>query len=72
PADKAVVAYRQWLAKFDNMGWRIDWEEFQRRNNKATAFAIPSPRRRKEGNWPIEPVPLIKSRDARQVEQAEG
>ena len=72
PADKAVVAYRQWLAKFDDLGWRIDWEEFQRRNNKATAFAIPSPRRRKEGNWPIEPVPLIKSRDARQVEQAEG
>ena len=29
PADKAVVAYRDWLAKFDDKGWRIDWDEFK-------------------------------------------
>ncbi|MCU0759880.1 MAG: aromatic ring-hydroxylating dioxygenase subunit alpha [Steroidobacteraceae bacterium] len=72
PADRAVVAYRQWLAKFDDLGWRIDWDEFQRRNNKTTAFAIPSPRRREEGNWVIEPVPLVKSREARKDAQAAG
>jgi phenylpropionate dioxygenase-like ring-hydroxylating dioxygenase large terminal subunit len=65
PADKAVVAYRQWLAKFDDRGWRIDWEEFTRRNNKTTAFAIPSPRRREGGSFVIEVVPLIGSREAR-------
>ena len=48
------------------------WEEFQRRNDKQTAFAIPSPRRREEGNWVIEPVPLIKSREARKDSQAAG
>jgi phenylpropionate dioxygenase-like ring-hydroxylating dioxygenase large terminal subunit len=66
PADKAVVAYREWLAKFDDMGWRIDWDDFKARNAKGnTAFTIPSPGRRSEGNWVLEPVPLISSREAR-------
>ncbi len=65
PADKAIVAYRDWLAQFDEKGWRIDWEEFKRRNGKDTAFAIPSPARRESGNWVLEPVPLLKSRSAR-------
>ena len=43
PADKAIVAYRDWLSKFDELGWRIDWEQFQRRDGRETAFAIPSP-----------------------------
>jgi phenylpropionate dioxygenase-like ring-hydroxylating dioxygenase large terminal subunit len=71
PADKAVVAYREWLAKFDDKGWRIDWDEFQRRNMKDTAFAIPSPRRRGTGNWVLETVPLIPSR-AERKQQATG
>ena len=29
PADKAIVAYRDWLAKFDDKGWRIDWDTFK-------------------------------------------
>ena len=62
PADKAIVAYREWLEKFDNKGWRIDIEEFNRRNGKDTAFAIPSPARRTSGNWVLEAVPTIKSR----------
>jgi phenylpropionate dioxygenase-like ring-hydroxylating dioxygenase large terminal subunit len=72
PADRAVVAYREWLAKFDDRGWRIDWDEFKRRNNGNTAFAIPSPRRREGGSWVIETVPLIDSRDARKARQAAG
>ena len=65
PADKAIVAYRDWLAKFDEKGWRIDWEAFQSRNGTNTAFAIPSPGRRTSGNWVVEPVPLTPSRAAR-------
>ncbi len=59
PADKPIAAYREWLRKFDDMGWRIDWEEFKRRDSKDTAFAIPSPARRTEGNWVLDPIPLI-------------
>jgi phenylpropionate dioxygenase-like ring-hydroxylating dioxygenase large terminal subunit len=69
PADKAVVAYREWLQKFDDRGWRIDWDEFTRRNGKDTAFAIPSPRRRNSGNWVLEPVPLLNNRDMRREAQ---
>lgn len=67
PADKAVAAYREWLSRFDDKGWRIDWDEFTRRNGKDTAFAIPSPARRGSGNWVLEPVPLLASRSARKA-----
>jgi len=62
PADKAIVAYREWLEKFDNSGWRIDIEAFNNRNGKDTAFAIPSPGRRTSGNWVLEEIPRITSR----------
>lgn len=67
PADKAVVAYREWLSRFDDRGWRIDWDEFTRRNGKDAAFAIPSPRRRTTGNWVLESVPLLGSRAERKA-----
>lgn len=67
PADKAVVAYRDWLARFDNLGWRIDIDEFHRRNGKNTAFAIPCPARRTSGNWVIEEIPRIGSREERKA-----
>jgi phenylpropionate dioxygenase-like ring-hydroxylating dioxygenase large terminal subunit len=59
PADKPIAAYREWLRKFDGMGWRIDWEEFNRRNGKDNGFAIPCPARRTSGNWVLDPIPLI-------------
>jgi phenylpropionate dioxygenase-like ring-hydroxylating dioxygenase large terminal subunit len=65
PADGPIAAYRDWLARFDEKGWRIDIDEFNRRNGKDTAFAIPSPARRESGNWVLEPVPLLDSRAAR-------
>jgi phenylpropionate dioxygenase-like ring-hydroxylating dioxygenase large terminal subunit len=65
PADGPIAAYRDWLARFDEKGWRIDWEEFTKRVGKDTAFAIPSPARRESGNWVLEPVPLLDSREAR-------
>ncbi len=65
PADAPIAAYRDWLARFDEKGWRIDWDELQKRNGKDTAFAIPCPARRESGNWVLEPVPLLDSRAAR-------
>jgi phenylpropionate dioxygenase-like ring-hydroxylating dioxygenase large terminal subunit len=71
PSDKAISAYRSWLEKFDDMGWRIDWKDFQARNGEELAFSIPSPARRTSGNWVLEEVPLIKSRKERKkIEQA--
>jgi len=65
PADKAIAAYRSWLEKFDDMGWRIDIEEFNRYNGTDRAFAIPSPARTQSGNWVLEAIPTIKSRAER-------
>ncbi len=69
PADKAIAAYREWLAKFDDKGWRIDWAEFKRRNGDDTGFAIPCPSRRTSGNWVLEEVPLLKNRDTRKAKK---
>jgi len=70
PADKAVVAYREWLSKFDDAGWRIDVAEFNRRNGTDTAFAIPSPARRESKNWVVEAVPMVGSRSERKLSKA--
>ena len=71
PADKAIVAYRSWLEKFDDMGWRIDINEFEKRNNKDIAYAIPCPARRTSGNWVLDEVPRIKNRaERKKIEQA--
>ena len=67
PADKSIAVYRDWLERFDDMGCRIDWDEFQRRNGKDTAFAIPSPGRRTSKNWVVESVPLIEGRAERKA-----
>ncbi len=67
PADKAIVAYREWLEKFDNSGWRIDTEAFHARNNKDVAFAIPSPERRTSKNWVLESIPTIQDRVERKA-----
>jgi len=66
PADKAIAAYRDWLKKFDDMGWRINWREFSARHGVDKAYAIPSPARRTSGNWVLDPVPLIKDRAERE------
>ena len=70
PADKAIVAYRDWLAKFDDAGWRIDVAEFNKRNGKDIAYAIPCPARRESKNWVIDPIPLVGSREERKLSKA--
>jgi len=65
PSDTAVAAYRGWLEKFDDRGWRIDMDKLAARHGKDRAYAIPSPSRRTSGNWVLDPVPLIKDRTER-------
>jgi len=71
PSDNAVAAYRKWLEKFDDMGWRIDIDKFNARHGKSKAYAIPSPSRRTSGNWVLNPVPLIKDRAERRELEAD-
>jgi phenylpropionate dioxygenase-like ring-hydroxylating dioxygenase large terminal subunit len=66
PADAAIAAYRSWLKKFDDLGWRIDWQEFKQRQGIDKAYAIPSPARRTSGNWVLDEIPLLKSRAERE------
>ena len=72
PADKAIAAYRDWLKKFDDMGWRINWKEFKARQGMDKAYAIPSPSRRTSGNWVLDPVPLLKSRKEREEQDQDS
>jgi phenylpropionate dioxygenase-like ring-hydroxylating dioxygenase large terminal subunit len=71
PSDNAVAAYRKWLEKFDDKGWRIDIAKFNARHGKDKAYAIPSPSRRTSGNWVLKEIPLIKDRAERKRLEAD-
>lgn len=58
PSDNAVVDYRERLKQWEALGWRIDVEAV-RGQAKRVAFAIPSPARREQGGWVIDPVPML-------------
>jgi len=58
PADKPVLKYREFLGNWDERGWRVDWEELQKKRGDI-AFAIPCPARRTEKNWVLDTVPLV-------------
>ncbi|MCL4722335.1 MAG: hypothetical protein KJ041_10385, partial [Gammaproteobacteria bacterium] len=72
PADLAVATYRDWLKKFDDKGWRIDWFEFKKRHGVDKAYAIPSPGRRTSGNWVLDPVPTLKNRAEREAKDKDA
>ena len=63
-ADAPIYRYRDFLKMWDNRGWRIDWKELQKQRGDI-AFAIPSPARRTEKNWVLDPVPLVPVEDAK-------
>jgi phenylpropionate dioxygenase-like ring-hydroxylating dioxygenase large terminal subunit len=65
PSDTAVAAYRSWLEKFDDKGWRIDVDKFNAHHGKDRAYAIPCPSRRTSGNWVLDSIPLNKDREER-------
>ena len=56
--DECVVNYRDWLKKWENLGWRMDTRTM-RDNYGDIAYAIPCPDRRRSGNWVLDPVPLM-------------
>jgi phenylpropionate dioxygenase-like ring-hydroxylating dioxygenase large terminal subunit len=58
PGDTAVVRYREWLKKWDALGWRIDLDGLRARLGNQ-ALAIPSPGRRESSNWVLGTVPLL-------------
>ena len=71
PSDYPIGRYRERLKEWEARGWRIDLDK-AREQEKHTAFAIPSPERRKKKGWVIDPIPLMPSTPARAVEADEA
>ena len=60
PADQPILRYREKLAEFESMGWRIDSEAVAKQGS-SVAFAIPSPQRRERKGWVLDTIPLMDS-----------
>jgi phenylpropionate dioxygenase-like ring-hydroxylating dioxygenase large terminal subunit len=58
--DECIAGYRQHLKDWEQRGWRIDCKAVSSADVDA-AFAIPSPERRTQKNWVLDPVPLVGS-----------
>jgi phenylpropionate dioxygenase-like ring-hydroxylating dioxygenase large terminal subunit len=59
--DECISGYRNYLKKWTDAGWRIDWKT-SRSKGPDTAYAIPSPGRRESGNWVLDSVPMVPGR----------
>ncbi|GIK34656.1 MAG: hypothetical protein AMXMBFR45_10640 [Gammaproteobacteria bacterium] len=57
-SDKCILYYRESQKEWERRGWRIDMDEVHRSRGKV-AYAIPSPARREQKGWVLEPVPLV-------------
>ena len=60
PADKPIVRFREFLQDWEDKGWRIDQQAFRAQRGDV-AYAIPSPERRTQKNWVLDPIPLMPS-----------
>jgi hypothetical protein len=58
PADSHIARYREWLAEWEEKGYRIDLQEVKRTEDNV-AYAIPSPARRTTKNWVLDSIPLL-------------
>jgi phenylpropionate dioxygenase-like ring-hydroxylating dioxygenase large terminal subunit len=58
PADKSILMYRDKLREWTGKGWRVDMDEVERNRSKV-AYAVPSPARREQKGWVVDPVPLV-------------
>ena len=67
PSDYPIGRYRERLKEWEARGWRIDLDKV-REQERHTAFAIPSPERRRKKGWVIDPIPLLPATPARAVE----
>ena len=68
PGDYALVRYREWLKKWDAMGWRIDMKALRAKQGDV-AMTIPCPARRESGNWVLDTVPLLPAATAAGAER---
>jgi phenylpropionate dioxygenase-like ring-hydroxylating dioxygenase large terminal subunit len=59
PADLPVVRYRQFLSEWEQRGWRVDLDAIERDRHRQV-YAIPSPARREQKGWVLDPVPLLR------------
>jgi phenylpropionate dioxygenase-like ring-hydroxylating dioxygenase large terminal subunit len=57
-ADAVIVRFRDKLKSFEAKGWRIDVARLNALREKK-AFAIPSPARRTNKGWALDPVPTV-------------
>lgn len=57
PSDKCILLYRESLKEWENNGWKIDMEETAANATKV-AYAVPSPARREQKGWVLDPIPL--------------
>jgi len=57
-SDKCILYYRESQQEWERRGWRIDLDAVNRNRGKV-AYAIPSPARREQKGWVLEPVPLV-------------
>lgn len=59
-SDSCIVKYRDHIKRYEDKGWRIDLDKFHAEKAKGNIiFAIPSPLRRTEKKWVIDPIPLM-------------
>jgi phenylpropionate dioxygenase-like ring-hydroxylating dioxygenase large terminal subunit len=59
-ADAVIVRFRDKLKNFEAQGWRIDVAKMNALREKK-AMAIPSPARRTNKGWALDPVPVVTS-----------
>ncbi len=60
PHDKVILQYRDMLDSFEARGWRIDLDAVNAAHAKGDIIhAIPSPSRRTDKGWVLDPVPLV-------------
>ncbi|MEC9376270.1 MAG: aromatic ring-hydroxylating dioxygenase subunit alpha [Pseudomonadota bacterium] len=58
PADQVILMYREQLKQWEDNGWKIDIDSINHNRDKV-AYAIPSPARREQKGWVLDPIPLI-------------
>jgi phenylpropionate dioxygenase-like ring-hydroxylating dioxygenase large terminal subunit len=58
PADQPILRYREKLAEWEALGWRIDTDRLAAQG-AGRAYAIPSPGRRERKGWVLDTVPLL-------------
>jgi len=56
PADEPCIRYRKLLSGWEKKGWKIDSDAVSEASGK-TAYAIPSPLRKKQTGWVIDEIP---------------